>query len=191
MSQETTKKKFFQLTVFDMATIAVMTALICVVGPLSVPIGPVPIAFANLAIFLALYVLGWRNGTICVVLYILIGMANLPVFSNFSGGLGKLAGATGGYIIGYIPMALIAGYFIEKKDNRIIKIVAMVVSTIVLYTLGTIWFCAVTHNTVEAALGLCVLPFIPGDLVKILLVSFVGDMIRQALVRAGLLKHSR
>ena len=76
--------------------IGIMAALICVLGPLSIPIGPVPITLTNLAIYITLYAVGMKNGTISYFIYLLIGFIGLPVFSNFTSGPGKLLGPTGG-----------------------------------------------------------------------------------------------
>ena len=85
--------------------IGLMTAVVCILGPLSIPlpISPVPISFTNLAIFLAVYLLDLKGGTVCLLVYLALGAAGLPIFSGFSGGLGKLAGPTGGYL--YFPCA--------------------------------------------------------------------------------------
>ena len=101
-----TKKKSF--TTFQMALIAVMAAITCILGPLSIPIpvSPVPISLTNLAIYLTVCLLGWKFGTISYLIYLLIGIAGLPVFSGFSSGFAKLLGPTGGYLIGFIPMAI-------------------------------------------------------------------------------------
>ena len=84
-----------------MTTSALMTAIICILGPLSLPIGPVPVSLTNLAIYLTMYILDWKAGTIAYCLYMLIGLIGLPVFSGFAGGPGKLFGPTGGYIPTY------------------------------------------------------------------------------------------
>ena len=172
--------------VYPLAMTAVMAAVMCVLGPMSIPIGPVPISFTNLVIYLALYILGWKRGTLSYVVYMLIGMVGMPVFSGYSGGMGKLFGPTGGYIIGFIPMAIIAGIVIDKCRNRGVQLVAMVVGTAVCYAFGTAWFCVQAGYAVGAALGLCVFPFIPGDLAKIVIAMVAGPMIRSRLERAGL-----
>ena len=76
----------------QLAMIALMTALTCVLAPLSIPIGPVPISFTNFVIYLALYLLGWKKGTVSYLVYLLIGIVGLPVFSGFVGGIGKIRG---------------------------------------------------------------------------------------------------
>ena len=94
----------------------------CVLAPFSIPVGPVPISLTTLVIYISVYLLGWKMASLSCFVYILIGMAGLPVFSGFSGGPGKLAGPTGGYIIGFIPMAVITGMMIspcEKQDRTV------------------------------------------------------------------------
>ena len=92
---------------YSLVVTALMAAVTCILAPLSIPIGPVPISLTNFAIYLSLYVLDWEKGTISYLVYLLIGFAGVPVFSGFTGGVAKLAGPTGGYIIGFIPMAII------------------------------------------------------------------------------------
>ena len=74
---------------YEMTVTALMTAVTCILAPLSIPIGPVPISFTNLAIYLSLYLLGWKRGTISYLVYLLIGLVGVPVFSGFTGGLDK------------------------------------------------------------------------------------------------------
>ena len=121
-----------------MATIAVMTALTCIFGPLSIPIGPIPISLTPFCVFFSVYVLGMKKGTIAVLLYLLIGLAGVPVFSGFTAGPAKLFGPTGGYLIGFILMALISGYFIDKFPGKyVIQFTGMILGLFALYALGT------------------------------------------------------
>ena len=85
-------------------SIALMTAVICVISPfaIAIPVSPVPISLATFAIYLTVIILGWEDGTISVLVYVLLGFAGAPVFTGFTGGAGKVLGPTGGYIIGYI-----------------------------------------------------------------------------------------
>jgi len=176
-----TKKKSF--TTFQMALIAVMAAITCILGPLSIPIpvSPVPISLTNLAIYLTVCLLGWKFGTISYLIYLLIGIAGLPVFSGFSSGFAKLLGPTGGYLIGFIPMAIIAGIVIDKFTNRGIQILGMIVGTAICYAFGTAWFCFQSGYTVGAALAVCVIPFIPADLCKMVIAMIIGPMVRKRL----------
>ena len=173
----------------DLTLIAIATALTCALSPLSIPIGIVPIALTNLVLLLNTYVLGYRKALIACLLYIIIGAVGIPVFANFSGGIGILTGPTGGYIIGYILMVTQitvmrkARYddLIEKYENRLIHIIAMIIGTALCYTLGTAWFCFVMNSSLSSALAICVIPFIPFDLIKILIVIIIGPVINRRL----------
>ncbi|OPJ63298.1 biotin transporter BioY [Clostridium chromiireducens] len=171
----------------QLTLIGVMSAVTCILGPLSLPIGLVPISLTNLAIYFSVYILGRRRGTISYTVYLLLGLIGLPVFSGFSGGLPKLAGPTGGYLIGFIFMAFISGLFIDKFSNKIyMGFLGMVIGTTVTYLFGTAWLSYVAHMTFNKALAVGVLPFIPGDLIKIIIASLVGPQIRKRLMSAGL-----
>ena len=82
-------------TIQGLCSCGVMAAVICVLGPFSLPIGPVPVAFANLAIDLSVYLLGWKWGAVSCLVYLLVGLAGLPVFAGFGSGAAKLLGAHG------------------------------------------------------------------------------------------------
>ena len=180
---ENTKK----LSTRQLTLIGVMTAVICVLGPLSLPIGIVPISLTNLAIYFAVYVLGGKRGTLSYIVYLFIGLVGLPVFSGFSGGFPKLFGPTGGYLIGFIFMAFISGIFIDKFSNKIyICILGMVLGTIVTYIFGTAWLAYEAHIGFTKALAVGVLPFIPGDIIKIIIASLIGPQIKKRLISAGL-----
>ena len=102
------------MKVKDMTLTAVMAALICIAGPLTIAAGPVPLSLATFAVMLAGTVLGKKWGTAAAGLYLLIGIIGIPVFSGFSGGFQKLAGVTGGYLVGYLPCAFLAGLGAER-----------------------------------------------------------------------------
>lgn len=178
-----------KLTTYQMALVGVFTAIICVFGPLSIniPISPVPISMANLAICFTLCVLGMKLGTISVLIYLLIGLVGIPVFSNFSGGLAKLAGPTGGYLVGYIFLALIAGFIFDHFDHMALHFIGMILGTAVLYAFGTAWLAHQAGLTFQQALAAGVLPYIPGDLVKIILSMIAGPIVKNRLKTSGLL----
>ena len=105
------------ISLYYMVIVALMAALTCVLGPLAIPLpfSPVPISLTQIPIFLAVYLLGWKYGTLSYVIYYLLGLVGLPVFSGGAGGMAKAAGPTGGYLLGFILMAIVAGLFIEKS----------------------------------------------------------------------------
>lgn len=174
--------------VYQLTTCALMAALMCVLGPMSIQVGPIPVSFTNLAIYLAVYLLGMKGATVSYILYLLLGAAGMPVFSGFAGGLGKLAGPTGGYLIGFLFMALIAGDFVERSHgNGFLMALGMYGATLVAYLFGTMWFVAEMHCTVWYALTVCVFPFLLIDLAKVLIVTALGKPIRRALIKSNLL----
>ncbi len=177
-------EKTGRMTTADMTRTAVATALICIAGPLSIAAGPVPLSMATFAVYLSGTVLGGRRGALATGLYLLIGLIGIPVFSGFTGGFQKLAGVTGGYLVGYLPCAFLSGLGTEKAEasgGSFRLIPAMVLGTLALYTLGTAWFVMQTGNGLGAALSLCVLPFLPGDAAKMVAVALLTGPIRKAL----------
>lgn len=174
---------------FEIAYIGLMAAVICVLGPLSIPIGVIPISFTNLAVYIVIYSLGMKKGSISFIIYMLLGFVGLPVFSNFSGGPSKLFGPTGGYIIGFFFMSLITGFFIDKFfDKWYFCILGMILGTVVCYIFGSLWLAYQAHMTASKAFAVGVIPFIPGDLAKIMIASIVGPQIRRRLIKANLYK---
>lgn len=163
-------------------TTALMTAVICILGPLSVPIGPVPISLTNLAIYITMYILGTKRGSIAYLLYLLLGLAGLPIFSGFTGGPGKLFGPTGGYLVGFLPMAFLIGRFLERHGrNVVLSIVVMEAATWLPYLLGTAWLAYSAHMSFSAALAAGVLPFLLVDLIKIVLSALLGPVLKRRL----------
>lgn len=191
MTETSVTEKREQVTKLNTKTIAVigvMTAVICIMGPLSLtlPVSPVPISLGTLAIYFVPYVLGMKRGTISCCIYLLIGLVGLPVFTGFSGGPAKLLGPTGGYLIGYIFMALICGFVIDRTNKMPICFLGMVLATAVLYLFGTVWLAYQAGMAFREALMAGVIPFIPGDLAKIVIAMIAGPQIKKRLKRAGL-----
>ncbi len=173
---------YLNMKIRNMVFTALFAAIICVVSPFKIPIGEVPITLATFAIYIAASVLNWKYGTLAVLVYILIGLVGLPVFSGFVGGVQKLVGPTGGFIIGYIPCAFIIGLIIDRHECRKwLYPVAMVVGTAVLYALGTVWIMISLKYTLAAALMACVVPFLIFDAVKIILASVIAPRLRKLL----------
>lgn len=169
-----------------LVVISVMTAVLCVVGPITVPIpfGPVPISLATLVMFFAVYVLGTKQAVSATALYLLIGAIGVPVFSGFSGGVSKFAGPTGGYLAGYLPMVLIAGVIVEKsarlrRGSALTAACGMAAGTVACYLLGTLWYCSSCNVAFDRALLVCVVPFLPADVVKIAVAAVFGPKLRE------------
>ena len=161
----------------QMVLIALMTAVTCVLGPLSIPLpfSPVPISLTNFAIFLAIFVLGMKNGTISFIIYLLLGAVGVPVFSSFRGGFQVLAGPTGGYLIGFIFLALIMGFALDHFDRKLVPtIIGMIIGMVVCYTFGTVWLAKLLSLSFKEGLMMGVIPYLPGDAAKIIIAAIVG-----------------
>ena len=177
---KTEKKSFF--TVREMVFTAICAAIICVLAPISVPIGAIPISLGTFAIYFTAALLGGKRGTFAVIVYILIGMVGLPVFTGMRGGAGVLFGATGGYIIGYIPLALLTGVFSDMKSKfHWTMPVGMVLGTVALYAFGTAWYMIMSGSTLMAALAACVVPFLLFDSIKMVLSTILAVPLKARL----------
>lgn len=159
---------------YDMVYIAVFVVLMAICSWISIPAG-VPFTLQTFAVFLAVGVLGGKRGSLAVVVYILLGIAGIPVFAGFTGGIGILIGSTGGYIIGFIFTALVMWAMETLLGKKTWVLAAsMVIGLAACYIFGTLWFMAVYIRDagpigIGAVLGWCVIPFIIPDLVKIAL----------------------
>lgn len=182
--KKTTKKS----NAYQLATIGLMTAVLCILGPLSIPIGLIPVSLTNLGIYIILYILGMKKGTASLNLYLLVGIVGFPVFSGFTSGPAKLFGPTGGYLIGFVFMALIAGLFIDRfVDRWYLCVAGMILGTTVCYVMGTSWLAYQANLSMNAAFAVGVAPFILADLAKIFAAAYVGPKIRTRLIKANLI----
>lgn len=155
-------------------------ALITVCSWISIPT-TVPFTLQTFGVFAAVGILGGKLGTIAVIGYVILGTIGVPVFSGFSGGVGVIAGTTGGYIVGFIFAAL-AMWLVEKILGRKpwVLILSMIAGLIVCYAFGTAWFMIVyTAKTGTVGLGAvlswCVVPFIIPDAVKIACAAIITE----------------
>lgn len=184
-----------------MVTVSVLTAVMCLLAPLTLYIGPVPVSAATYVIYLYIYVFDYRISTGCVVVYLLAGMAGLPVFAGYTAGPGHLLSPTGGYIAGYIALSLISGILLELMQRCIshnilsfnqlctdvVSGCILATGTVALYMTGTAWYVYITGNTVRQAMLVCVYPFLIWDAIKITAAVISGRLIKKHLIRANLL----
>lgn len=175
----------------NLATTAMFTALAMVLGPLVIvlPFTPIPITLAVIPIYLCGALLPKSNAFSALVVYLLLGAAGLPIFSQFRGGLGVLVGPTGGFLLAYPVMAFVIALLLEKlpKDKLYSLLIAFLAALVICYAGGCLMFMAVAHADLSKALGLTVIPFIPLDLVKIAFAAFAAMALKKALQHARLL----
>ena len=167
----------------SLAYAALCTALIAICSWISIP-AQVPFTLQTFAVFLICDLLG-STAILSVLLYLLLGAIGIPVFAGFSGGISVLFGPTGGYLIGFIGIALLMTAWRRLFGERL-KSVGMLLGLLLCYLFGTIWFVLVYArggNTVSftVALSWCVLPYIVPDLLKIALARLIAARLRPAL----------
>ena len=171
---------------YDMVCIAIFAVLMAVCSWISIPTA-VPFTMQTFGLFLTVGVLGGKRGTLAILIFILLGTVGIPVFSGFTGGLGVLAGTTGGYIVGFIFSGLVM-WGIETMIGRKTwaLALAMALAMIVYFAFGTAWFMVVYARTVGpiglgAVLGWCVLPFLVPDILKMILALMLSDRLRKII----------
>lgn len=176
MNEENKQKKFKTL---DIVYIGLFAALIAVCSWIAVAL-TVSITLQTLAVCLTAGLLGWKRGTLTVVIYILLGMVGLPVFTGFKSGIAAVTGPTGGYIVGFVFTALIVGAAVEKIGKRLWQnILFMAIGILVCYLFGTIWFMLAYNVTFFSALSTCVLPFLLPDAVKIIIAASLVNRLKR------------
>ena len=181
------------LSTRDLVLCALCTALTCVLAPISIPLAAgVPISLATFTVMLSGVLLGPRLGALSQIIYVLLAAVGLPVLAGWTGGIGIVLGMTGGYIIGYILLAFLTGLIyrpFRRSGNAAVRIgsmaLGMIAGTAALYILGTAWFMFVTGMGLKASLAACVLPFLPGDLLKMAAVIVIAPPVEAALRRTA------
>lgn len=176
----------------EITKIGLFTALIAVCSFITIPFFEVPFTMQTFAVFFACFALGWKSACVAVGAYVLLGIAGAPVFSGFKGGIGVIAGPTGGYIVGFLAAVLVYGLitvlFGKNGEKAIVKVVAMITGLIVLYAFGTVWFALVYSKGaplgVFVILGKCVIPFVLPDLAKLFAAFFVAQRVKKILPAA-------
>ncbi|MEA4925532.1 MAG: biotin transporter BioY [Syntrophomonadaceae bacterium] len=160
-------------------------ALTAIASFLVIPLQPVPITLQSLFTGLAGVLLGGATGAWSQIIYVLLGVIGLPVFAGGKAGLGILLGPTGGYLIGFIAGAYVIGKIVEArpKPGLVWIVIALAAGNLVVYTLGTIQLALVTHYSLLKSLLVGVVPFLPGDLLKLLAAAGLGLKLRQNIFR--------
>lgn len=175
---------------YDIVYIGIFAVLLAVCSWISLPFA-VPFTLQTFGVFMALETLGGKRGTMAILVFLLMGLVGLPVFSGFRGGPGVLVGTTGGYIVGFV----LTGFLVwgmekilgEKWKNIVVRICVMLFGLILCYAFGTLWFVKVYSAAngsvgIGAVLGWCVFPFVIPDLVKLGLAFVLARRVRRYLI---------
>jgi biotin transport system substrate-specific component len=163
---------------------SLLAALIAAGAYISIPIGPVPIILQNMFILLAGLLLGSRWGLAAVGVYLLAGACGFPVFAGGTGGIGRFAGPTGGYLVGYLPAVFVVGIF-SKYEKTILDVIGMIVATLIIYSIGVAWLQLITGMSFLKALAVGMYPFLIGDALKIAAAVAIVKTIRPVIRKHG------
>jgi biotin transport system substrate-specific component len=168
------------LSVKGIVYAALMGALTAAGAFIIIPLPPVPITAQTFFLNTAAILLGGPLAALSQIIYILLGIIGMPVFSGGKAGLGVLFGPTGGYLIGFIIGAFVIGAVARMKKSAGIfwSIFAMFIGMAIIYSCGVLQLAFVAELSFKKALAVGVLPFIPGDIIKILLAAIVGSQLK-------------
>ncbi len=157
---------------------SLFAALIAICGWISIPVPPVAFTMQTFGIFLSLGILGGKWGSLSILLYLLLGIVGMPVFSGFQSGVSALAGPTGGFLWGFLVSGLV--YWIVERMG---KLSAMVAAQIIAYLCGSWWFGIYSGSGMIPGLAACVLPFLLPDGVKLALACSLSERIGRRIRR--------
>ena len=174
-----TKKLF---SVRDMVLCALFAAVLCVVSPFTLPIGPVPLSLCNFAVMVTGCVLGGLSGSVSAVVFVAVGALGLPVFAGGTGGLGHILSPTGGFILSYIPSAAVAGAFAGlgrgPKNRFLFTLTGCFLSVVLGYIIGATWYSFAANVPFSSELfSACVIPFLPFDALKCVCATLLSRLL--------------
>lgn len=173
-----------KLRTSDMTHIALFAVLLAVCSWLVIP-APIPFTLQTFAVFFALLTLGGKHGFICIVIYLLMGIVGLPVFSGFQGGFGTLLGPSGGYLLGFAVAAILFRLLTARRAavSRSRKIAGCLTGLLGCYIFGTAWYMYLYggKGSLWSTLVVCVFPFVIPDLIKLALAALLSRQLNRHL----------
>ena len=178
MPQSTTSRT----TILTVSALFIALTAVCSWISVPVPGTAVPINLATFAVILTGTILGSRQGAFTMLVFLLLGAAGLPVFHGLTGGLGILTGPTGGFLAGYVTLAAVTGLYRKfHRPSAVLFALLCLAGETILYALGVLWFMHLSGSGIAAAVAACVLPFLPGDLLKCALAWIITGRLRRIL----------
>lgn len=159
--------------------IALVASAICICSVLRIPT-PIPLTLALFGVFFALFFLGAKDGLLATLLFLALGLLGLPLFSG-GGGLSALLSPTGGYLLGFVALALLYLALCRKKQDAKTRLVAAALGLAACYAVGVVWFWLYSDSGLVLALCSGVLPFLLPDLIKLFLAHLLAERLHRAL----------
>lgn len=165
---------------------ALLAAMLCLLAPVAVPIGSIPVSLSVFGVALIAILADRRCALMAMILYVGLGAIGMPVFSGFSGGAHVLVGPTGGYLFGYIPMTLAIGTACNKIEARGIRATlriaaGLLVGLALCYFFGAAWFAVISDISFPEAFWIAIAPFILMDLLELAAAASLGALLRRRI----------
>ena len=162
-------------------------AVLAVLSQLAIPMpGAVPLTLQTFGVALCAYVLGWKLGTLSYLVYFLLGLAGVPVFSNFTGGIGKLFGPTGGFLIGFFLLSVGCGLFSHyrrtyrmRKNEQSLSLLFGILGLLFCHLLGVLQVSLLTKTSFVANFLLVSAPYLIKDLLSVIGAFFLARPLRR------------
>lgn len=167
----------------DISYIAIFTALISVSGYIFIPLpfSAVPVTAQTLAVMLTGSLLTPGKSAICMIVFLLMGVAGLPIFSGGTSGFGCIAGKTGGYLMGFLAGAVVISLIRGRNAGFCHSFIANTIGGIfVVYIFGALWLSFITKMSLLNSVIYGVIPFIPGDILKTFAASVLAVRLEKA-----------
>ena len=170
-------------SVKNLTLIALFAVIIAICSWVTIPFYVVPFTLQTLGVFLTLRFLGSKRGTVAIAVYLVLGALGVPVFAGFTGGIGRLLGPTGGYLVGFLVSGLVMMLLDRWKTGKYVwTLLKMAIAMAACYLVGTVWFAfQYTSMSIGAVLMACVVPFLIPDAVKILVAERVGTLLKKKI----------
>lgn len=172
----------------DVSLVVIGSALMAVCAHVSLPLlfSPVPLTLQTFGVLFIALTLGPKLGAAAMAVYLAEGASGLPVFSPAGpGGIAQLIGPTGGFLMSYPLAAFVIGKIFESKKSVGMAQVASLAGVLVFLSSGLAWLTFTTHVSFNQALTMAVLPFIPGEVIKVVAASYAGPRTQSWLSRFG------
>ena len=176
------RKATYSPSLRQLTETALLSAVLCVLSPIAIPFGTVPISLGLLGVLIAAVLLPPRQSLTAVAVFLALGLCGIPVFGGGIGGAVALAGPTGGYLWAYLIAAPLVGVLCHVlRQKPFFVFLACVCGILVCYICGTLQYCLITHTPPLPATIVCVLPFIPFDLLKAILATYLSHRLKPFL----------
>ena len=183
-------------TTLSIVFTGLFAAIIAVLSQIAIPLPTnVPITLQTFAVAMAGYFLGWKWGTLSSVVYVLLGAVGVPVFANWSGGFGIITGFTGGFIYGFIPMALLCGLGAklcsDKISGKIVAIVLGLAGLAVCHLCGAAQYALLSDISFGKSLLAVSVPFLLKDGLSVFAAYLVSVELISRLAKTGCYAYKR